>query len=171
MSPPPELGEYFEEDSDEAENNELESISNASFSEDLLVGEEYEDVSSTSSWESSALVCQSELEERECPSTPPEPKLPPKIQKKIKRLKKKLHLLKTTYPAMFSEVIISNFLYHTTKQIHIPANISRTRQNCHGEPNSQKRLSPQLLIFIYYLQINFEQTMPIFNAITISLMK
>ena len=65
-------GEYFEEDSQETENNDFDSTS--SFNESPLVEENYENVSSASSWESSPLVCQSELEDGECPSTPPGPK-------------------------------------------------------------------------------------------------
>ena len=67
LSPPPELlGKYFKEDSDEAENTELELISNASLEETLpssceLFGEDYEDVSSASSWEYPTKVNQSEL--------------------------------------------------------------------------------------------------------------
>ena len=87
VSLPSPLGEYFETD---PEINELESISNESFNEDLPAEEEYDDVSSQSSWEASALVCQSELEKGECPQTPPETRKR-KLNRKIARVEQKSH--------------------------------------------------------------------------------
>ena len=65
------------------------------------------------------------MEEGECSPSPPRtlPKKPKK-PKTPKRLKKKLNLLKT-YPTMFSKVVVSNFLYHSTKYIHIPVNVPK----------------------------------------------
>merc|ERR1712082_436734 len=75
-------GEYFEEDSRENENNNCDSTS--SFNEIPLGKANYQNVEAASSWESSELDDQSDIEDGECSPSPPRLKVPYKKTKKNK---------------------------------------------------------------------------------------
>ena len=145
--------EYVEPDYPENENYSTSAVngimlstancqdidSESSWDELMRLEEELDDISDT---EDPRL----KMEDGECSPSPPR-KLPkkPKIPKRLKN--RQLTKSLKTYPIMYSKVIASNFLYHSTRYIKIPVNVPKISgiPNFYSLPNVKISTDNQFL--------------------------